>query len=426
MAGVTPDSTTAAMAANVPKKADQASGAVPGTFPETPGHEPESFSVNPIPASSGAGNPISLAPGEKVPDSSTFNSNTVGSTARTDPAGYEQDASHPLSGASLGGASLGGGSLAGLSGASNPAASTGRRVSKMEPGSGLPVEGESVGITDTGVPIESAAPNSTTAGLASQVPQKSKEQKSVNGGGVGAVNDVPSVVKNSLSEAHRDPEAAASEDAVKEKKEIEDELRQKVGLDESPGTPAPTSAAKTGTTSGAATSGTTTGAATGAATSGATSGATPGTATSGEAPATSGTTSGAAPVASGNGTKSAPLSPRSSSPSEPAAGTDVGGAGTIGPKGEGLTSQGATGAAGQTDSKAAGTSAADNAKSSEPKSDPKNESSTANTAKQANGEQTARKDYADKARQEASDSAKDQKKKNRASGLFQKLKEKLK
>lgn len=445
MAGVTPDSTTAAMAANVPKKADQVAGAVPGGFPETPGHEPEAFSVNPIPASSGAGNPIHLAPGEKVPDSSTFNSNTVESTARTDPAAYEQDASHPLSGASFGGGS----SLAGMSSASNPVSTANRRPSKMDPDSGLPVEGESVGLTDTGVTVESAAPESTTAGLASQVPLKSQEPKSVNGGGVGAVNEVPSVVKNSLSEAHRDPEAAASEAAVQEKKEIEDELRQKVGLDESPGTPAPTSTAATsgaapGTaisdnttgaatsgatpgaatgvaagaaTSGAATSGNPTTGATGAATSGTTSGAAPGTATSGNPSAAA--TSEEAPVASGNGAKSAQVSPRSASPSQPVAGTGAGGVGTTGSKGEtaeGLaSSQGATGTAGQTESKAAGGA-----------SEAKNESSAANTAKQANGDQTARKDYADKAKQEASDLAKDQKKKNRASGLFQKLKEKLK
>ncbi|KAJ9643574.1 Cruciform DNA binding protein [Coniosporium tulheliwenetii] len=56
----------------------------------------QTFGVAPIPASSGIGNPINIAPGEKVPDSSTFNRNTVESTARTDPSLYEKsDAGAP-------------------------------------------------------------------------------------------------------------------------------------------------------------------------------------------------------------------------------------------------------------------------------------------------------------------------------------------
>lgn len=376
MSGVTPESTTASLAANVPKKSEQAAQEnVPGTFPETPGNEPEAFSVNPIPASSGIGNPISLAPGEKVPDSSTTHSNTVESTVRTDPAGYEQDASAPLSG---------------LSSASNPAMSGRRRQSKVEPDSGLPVEGESVGLTDTGVTIESAVPISSTSGLAGEVPLQSRKQQSASGGD-GPVSAVPSVVKNSLSEAHRDPEAAASKVAVEEKKEIEDELRQKVGVDESGGTPAPTTTAATSET---------------------------------------------APIAAESTTHSRQLSPRSSSPAEPTVTTGVANARTSevsGPKGGTTTSsEGPTVTNGPTESKAPetsgpkDTSAATDAatKPSEPKFEPKTEHTASDTAKQANGDQTVRKDYADKSHEEAA--AKDQKKKNRASGFFQKLKEKLK
>jgi hypothetical protein len=71
------------MAGQVPK--EEKSSAPPGAFPETPAPDDnQTFSVNPIPASGGIGNPIQLAPGEKVPDPSTINDNTVSSTARTD------------------------------------------------------------------------------------------------------------------------------------------------------------------------------------------------------------------------------------------------------------------------------------------------------------------------------------------------------
>ncbi|GAB7355605.1 hypothetical protein MBLNU459_g6333t1 [Dothideomycetes sp. NU459] len=59
---------------------------IPGSFPQTPGLELNQFSVNPIPATEGAGNPIKLAPGEPVPHPSTFTSNTVESTIRSDPS----------------------------------------------------------------------------------------------------------------------------------------------------------------------------------------------------------------------------------------------------------------------------------------------------------------------------------------------------
>lgn len=75
------------MAGEQPIKERQTQPA-PGAFPGTPAPDSENqnaFGVNPIPASEGAGNPIQLAPGEKVPDSSTINSNTVESGVRDDP-----------------------------------------------------------------------------------------------------------------------------------------------------------------------------------------------------------------------------------------------------------------------------------------------------------------------------------------------------
>ncbi|KFY15789.1 hypothetical protein V492_01760, partial [Pseudogymnoascus sp. VKM F-4246] len=83
MSGVTPNSTTAALAKDVPKE-NGTSSALPGAFPETPATEPESFSVNPIPASAGSGNPITLAPGEPVPHPSTINGNTISSGVHDD------------------------------------------------------------------------------------------------------------------------------------------------------------------------------------------------------------------------------------------------------------------------------------------------------------------------------------------------------
>ncbi|PLB53029.1 hypothetical protein P170DRAFT_507746 [Aspergillus steynii IBT 23096] len=256
MSGVTPDSTTAALAGGVPKDsgknavgnaaissaapgsttADLAKNApfeqranVPGTFPATPGLD--NVSVNPIPASSGTGNPISLKPGEKVPDPSTFNSNTIQSTARTDQAGYEQDASHSLTGGQARGTG------------ETTAAAAPPTSKNLIPESSLPMGEGSQGASDP-VTIQSAAPTSTTAGLAAGVPLES--QRNQANGGVGSpVSEVPDVVKSSLSEAHQSPEAATSKPAVDEKKDLESELQKKVPLEESSGAPAPTVTAAT-------------------------------------------------------------------------------------------------------------------------------------------------------------------------------------
>lgn len=64
---------------------ERSSQPAPGAFPETPANEEQQFSVNPIPASEGQGNPVQLAPGEKAPDSSAINSNSVQSGVHDDP-----------------------------------------------------------------------------------------------------------------------------------------------------------------------------------------------------------------------------------------------------------------------------------------------------------------------------------------------------
>lgn len=207
-----PDSTTAELAKDVPKETKDGEG-LPGAFPitpgHTPGHEPESLSVNPLPATAGAGNPIQLTPGEKVPDPSTFTNNTVGSTARTDQASYEQNAS-----------------AAGF-------ATGGEKAKEYIGGS------ESKPADPT---IQSAAPVSTTAALAAGVPLENTGKGAVTENG-SAADDVPGVVKDSLAEAHKEPEAAASGEAVGEKKEVEQELLKEVPPDYSAGTPAPAAAA---------------------------------------------------------------------------------------------------------------------------------------------------------------------------------------
>lgn len=69
--------------------AASASSDVPGTFPETPAavekDGEQAFSVNPLPATDGAANPITLAPGQQVPHPSTFTGNTVTSGVYDDP-----------------------------------------------------------------------------------------------------------------------------------------------------------------------------------------------------------------------------------------------------------------------------------------------------------------------------------------------------
>ncbi|KAL2826993.1 hypothetical protein BDW59DRAFT_160573 [Aspergillus cavernicola] len=237
LSGVTPNSTTAGLAGGVPTESSRTAAPgsttagldkdvpleqranVPGGFPaESPYSE---YSVNPIPASSGIGNPIQLKPGEKVPDSSTFNSNTVQSTARTDKAAYDQVGSSQSDGAF----------------------SVPPVLNTMIPESSLPM-GDAVnpGSTDPGYTIQSAAPASTTAGLAAGVPLESQKKHPT---GTGPVDDVPNVVRESMSKAHKDPEAAANEEVVEEKRELEHELQQKVRVDNSTGTPAPTATATT-------------------------------------------------------------------------------------------------------------------------------------------------------------------------------------
>ncbi|KKZ59867.1 hypothetical protein EMCG_05329 [[Emmonsia] crescens] len=228
MSGVTPEATTAALAACVPKESDKVPetetvapaiptissvapesttaalakeatleskrDSTPGAFPVTPSGEPEQFSVKPIPATEGAGNPIQLQPGEPVPDSSSITNNTVTSTVTTDKEGYEKDAS--------------------AAGFAPP----------EETVTTLPVATNGTnGLVEPF--IQSAAPTSTTAALAGAVPLENVN-RNTNGFSDPqvAADEVPEVVKESLAKAHKEPEAAGVPVAVEEKKEVEEEL----------------------------------------------------------------------------------------------------------------------------------------------------------------------------------------------------------
>lgn len=246
MSGVTPNSTTAALAAQVPKEGgsdgvissaapdstsaeltkqslQERSGNVPGSFPATPVRDPEEFSVNPMPASSGMGNPVQLRPGDKVPDPSAVNENTVGSTVKTDRAAYEADASAPFQGQTQ----------------KDDDFKLPTESKNLIPESSLPM-GES-NQPDPGYTIHSVGPASTTAALAAGVPLESQKQSN----GQSPVGEVPGRVKDSMTEAHEPPEAAASHEVVGEKKDLEKELQGKVDVDESAGAPPPTVAAAT-------------------------------------------------------------------------------------------------------------------------------------------------------------------------------------
>jgi hypothetical protein len=203
LSSVAPTSTTAALAGAVPKEEEKKEEKdVPGTFPETPfetpAQEPQQFSVNPIPASSGAGNPVHLEPGEKVPAAGDVTSNTVASTVQSD----SYDKPDELPGDKK--VEANGTGLFGVPPVTN----------NMIPESSLPMGGEAPKDIDAGPTIQSAAPESTTAALAGAVPKEPR--------------GVPEVVTESQKEAHVDPEAAASPEAVSEKKEVEQELLKAV------------------------------------------------------------------------------------------------------------------------------------------------------------------------------------------------------
>ena len=267
MSGVTPLSTTAALAGNVPKEAERdirpesASSDVQGNFPETPFHDASEYNVDPIPATSGIGNPVNLAPGEKVPHPNTFTSNTVSSTARDDPS-LKKSAEDSEQ-------AFGVAPLPATTGTGNPVSlQPGEKVphpseftqntttshvttdkesyenaggapqlpdivtsdnehgalggmfkmpgigGTMIPESSLPMGEGAASEVDKGPMIQSAGAQSTTAALAGNVPLEPR--------------GVPEIVQESQQEAGLSPEASENSEAVKEKSAMEKELETKV------------------------------------------------------------------------------------------------------------------------------------------------------------------------------------------------------
>lgn len=170
---------------------------IPGGFPETPSNEnakleEKTVSINPIPASAGTGNPIKLAPGEKIPDSVT--AQDVNEHVKLDKASYEKSDALPTAPAL------------------DPSATTivPPVAGVMIPESSLPMGHQS---DVNKVTINSTGPGATTASLAGQVPLESK---------------VPAVVKESQERAGVAPEASASSQEVKEKAQVEQEIKSKI------------------------------------------------------------------------------------------------------------------------------------------------------------------------------------------------------
>ena len=296
--------------------------------------EEKSYGVDPIPASAGIGNPVSLPAGESVKQHKSFLPESLYANATTSKEDYEKagSAAMPLAAAGGGAAksedsafslptkskdmipesslpmsglpenttdtgpfiqSSGAGTttaaLAGQvplepksratvvedetpqatdagpfvqsSGAGTTTAALAGQV-PLETGSRATVvedETPSINAADTGPFVQSSGPSTTTAALARQVPLEPKSRAAViedetpSATVSGPAPDVPEVVKESLSQAHESPEAAASTEAVEEKKEVERELLKVVKSTDAAGEPAPTAAAATSATAPLAT-----------------------------------------------------------------------------------------------------------------------------------------------------------------------------
>ncbi|KAG5988632.1 hypothetical protein E4U54_004582 [Claviceps lovelessii] len=171
---------------------------VPGGFPATPSNgdgtpsteaadlENKSVSIDPLPATAGLGNPIKLAPGEKIPESIT--AQNVDDQVKLDKESYEKSDAYPTAPA--------------------PA-------SEVSPVSGTVIPESSVPVTDTSdvtnVAINSVGPESTTVALAGQVPLVSEQSA------------VPDVVKESQDEAGVSTETSAVPAEVEDNAEVEAE-----------------------------------------------------------------------------------------------------------------------------------------------------------------------------------------------------------
>ncbi|KAF1354654.1 hypothetical protein BDV97DRAFT_87804 [Delphinella strobiligena] len=183
-----------------------------GTQITHPAEEAErALGVAPLPATAGIGNPIKLAPGEPVPDPSTFTNNTLHSTVgdmRSESGAPQLPPFTPGTTAEANGDSM------------FALPEYGTAEGSFIPESSLPM-GTAAGAghaassqRDTGATISSVAPESTTAALAAKVPIRAR--------------GVPEVVIESEQAAHQSPEAAAYTEPVEQKSAVEEELMSKV------------------------------------------------------------------------------------------------------------------------------------------------------------------------------------------------------
>ena len=216
ISGVTPNSTTAQLAKDVPKESshnrnESVASDVPGGYPETPFHDAQEFNVNPIPATAGHGNPVSLRPGEKVPPPSTITTNDTTTADSLDKESYDKIGTNQPPKASGAAAGTGEGSSAGLGAGLFGVAPIGRGVI---PESSIPMGSDMGSEKDLGPTIQSSGAGSTTAALAANVPKEPR--------------GVPTVVSESQQEAGVGPEASSNPAAVKEKSAMEKELESKV------------------------------------------------------------------------------------------------------------------------------------------------------------------------------------------------------
>ncbi|KAJ6443413.1 C6 transcription factor [Purpureocillium lavendulum] len=193
-----PATTTTAVvapaAAVVPESREETAtpSIVPGGFPETPANEEDkTVSVNPLPAAPGAVNPITLAPGEQIPQGVTAQG--VNDNVKLDKESYEKSDALP-----------------------------GVVATDLPPVSKNTIPESSLPIASKDATINTVGPGATTAALAGQVPVESKD------------TTVPEVVKESQQKAGVAPEASAVPEEVREKAAVEDELKSKV--QEAPGT----------------------------------------------------------------------------------------------------------------------------------------------------------------------------------------------
>ncbi|KAI5857738.1 hypothetical protein BZA05DRAFT_441045 [Tricharina praecox] len=193
---IAPESTTASLAGGVPlEQPTPGAGDVPGGFPETPASEivdptpvalkevEQIFSVKPLPASETAENPITLQPGEAVPQIGT---ESIDSHVTLDKESYEKGATNFPIGSWV---------LPDVVTPAEQRAAEGRGVLDL-PRNLIP---------ESSLPITSAA--------------EAAEVKEA---------DVPEIVKESQEKAHAPAEASAIADAVELKAAVESELKTEV------------------------------------------------------------------------------------------------------------------------------------------------------------------------------------------------------